>query len=77
MVHIKEPLLLIEKSNPCGGSGFPMYVITKSYVLLAISKHAIGCGKSLFFLLAALILCDVIEQHTYSATIETLLVCKH
>ena len=22
MVHIKEPLLLIGKSNPCGGSGF-------------------------------------------------------
>ena len=24
MVHIKEPLLLIGKSNPCGGSGFPL-----------------------------------------------------
>ena len=23
MVHIKEPLLLIIKSSPCGGSGFP------------------------------------------------------
>ena len=23
MVHIKEPLLLIGKSSPCGGSGFP------------------------------------------------------
>ena len=23
MVHIKEPLLLIDKSSPCGGSGFP------------------------------------------------------
>ena len=23
MVHIKEPLMLIEKSSPCGGSGFP------------------------------------------------------
>ena len=23
MVHIKEPLLLINKSNLCGGSGFP------------------------------------------------------
>ena len=22
MMHIKEPLLLIGKSNPCGGSGF-------------------------------------------------------
>ena len=24
MVHIKEPLLLIDKSSPCGGSGFPL-----------------------------------------------------
>ena len=24
MVHVKEPLLLIEKSSPCGGSGFPL-----------------------------------------------------
>ena len=24
MVHIKEPLLLIGMSNPCGGSGFPL-----------------------------------------------------
>ena len=24
MVHIKEPLLLTEKSSPCGGSGIPL-----------------------------------------------------
>ena len=24
MVHIKEPLLLIGKSSPCGSSGFPL-----------------------------------------------------
>ena len=24
MVHIKEPLLLVGKSSPCGGSGFPL-----------------------------------------------------
>ena len=24
MVHMKEPLLLIGKSSPCGGSGFPL-----------------------------------------------------
>ena len=24
MMHIKEPLLLIRKSSPCGGSGFPL-----------------------------------------------------
>ena len=26
MVHIKEPLLLIGKSSPCGGSGFPLII---------------------------------------------------
>ena len=26
MVHIKVPLLLIEKSSPCGGSGFPLAI---------------------------------------------------
>ena len=26
MVHIKEPLLLIEKGSPCDGSGFPRYL---------------------------------------------------
>ena len=26
IVHIKEPLLLIEKSSPCGGSRFPHYL---------------------------------------------------
>ena len=24
MMHIKEPLMLIGKSSPCGGSGFPL-----------------------------------------------------
>ena len=24
IVHVKEPLLLIGKSSPCGGSGFPL-----------------------------------------------------
>ena len=24
MMHIKEPLLLVGKSSPCGGSGFPL-----------------------------------------------------
>ena len=26
MVHIKEPLLLIGKSSPCGGSRFPLTI---------------------------------------------------
>ena len=33
MMHIKEPLLLIGKSSPCSGSGFPLslfYLTTHS-----------------------------------------------
>ena len=26
MMHIKEPLVLIGKSSPCGGSGFPLAI---------------------------------------------------
>ena len=33
MVHIKEPLLLIEKSSPCGGSGFPLSLSEWSYTI--------------------------------------------
>ena len=30
IVHIKEPLLLIGKSSPCGGTGFPLMSFTMS-----------------------------------------------
>ena len=32
-VHIKEPLLLIEKSSPCGGSGFPLSLSEWSFTI--------------------------------------------
>ena len=33
MVHIKEPLLLIEKSSPCDGSGFPLSLCEWSFTI--------------------------------------------
>ena len=33
MVHIKGPLLLIEKSSPCGGSGFPLSLSEWSFTI--------------------------------------------
>ena len=33
MVHIKEPLLLIGKSSPCGGSGFPLSLSEWSFTM--------------------------------------------
>ena len=33
MMHIKEPLLLIGKSSPCGGSGFPLSLSEWSFII--------------------------------------------
>ena len=33
MVHIKEPLLLIGKSSPCGGSGFHLSLSKWSFTI--------------------------------------------
>ena len=33
MMHIKEPLLLIGKSRPCGGSGFPLLLSEWSFTI--------------------------------------------
>ena len=33
MMHIKEPLLLIGKSSPCGGSGFPLSLSERSFAI--------------------------------------------
>ena len=33
MVHINEPLMLIEKSSPCGGSGFPLSLTEWSFTI--------------------------------------------
>ena len=33
MMHIKEPLLLIEKSSLCGGSGFPISMSEWSFTI--------------------------------------------
>ena len=34
MVHIKEPMLLIGKSSPCGGSGFPFSLSEWSFTII-------------------------------------------
>ena len=34
MMHIKEPLLLIEKSSLCGGSGFPLSLSEWSFTII-------------------------------------------
>ena len=33
MVHIKEPLLLMRKSSPCGSSGFPLLLCEWSFTI--------------------------------------------
>ena len=36
MVHIKEPLLLIDKNSLCGGSGFPFSLSEWSFTICVI-----------------------------------------
>ena len=45
MMHIKEPLLLIGKSSPCGGnSGFPLSLSERSFTIcLAPYNRKIEC----------------------------------
>ena len=44
MVHIKEPLLLIGKSSPCGGSGFPLSLSELSFTICPTPyKRKIKC----------------------------------
>ena len=44
MVHIKEPLLSIEKSSPCGGSGFPLSLSERSFTIcLTLYNRKIKC----------------------------------
>ena len=39
MVHIKEPLLLIEKNSPCGSSGFPLSLSEWSFNICLMPYH--------------------------------------
>ena len=39
MVHIKEPLLLIGKSSPCGGSGFPFSLSEWSFTIICPTPY--------------------------------------
>ena len=39
MMHIKEPLLLIGKSNPCGGSGFHLSLSEWSFTIVTPYNH--------------------------------------
>ena len=42
MVRINEPLLLIEKSSPCGSSGFPLSLCEWSFTICLMPyNHAL------------------------------------
>ena len=43
MVHIKEPLLLIDKSSLCGGSGFPFSLSEWSLAICVTPYNKIKC----------------------------------
>ena len=39
MVHIKEPLLLIDKSSLCGGSGFPLSLSSEWSLTICLTPY--------------------------------------
>ena len=62
MVHIKEPLLLIGKSSPCGGSGFPLSLFDWSlffffFFLLLLVCVFFCCVFGVFFLVCLFFCC--------------------
>ena len=43
IVHIKEPLLLIGKSSPCGGSGFALSLSDWSFTICPTPYNRVEC----------------------------------
>ena len=76
MVHIKEPLLLIEKSSPCGGSGFPLSLSECSFTICLmpynLSKMCWKEGHVLFndalntFYLRLYVIIHMVKDHSDS-----------
>ena len=64
MVHIKEPLLLIRKSSPCGGSGFPLSLYVWYFTICLMSYNrkknmfSVSLNKNISFLPSFLVLID-------------------
>ena len=62
IVYIKEPLQLIEKSSPYGGSGFPLLLFVWSYTICPtpynrkINVLSASLNKNISFLLFAVLL---------------------
>ena len=51
MMHIKEPLLLIGKSSPCGGSGFPLSLSEWSFTIYYFNLVLLGVWVFCVFVL--------------------------
>ena len=48
MVHIKDPLLLIDKSSLCGGSGFPLSLSEWSFTVCSLIRVAYVAAAGFF-----------------------------
>ena len=63
MMHIKEPLLLIRKSNLCGGSGFPLSLSEWSFTIYPTPYNCTFNEESSFF--CVLIYLDFVRGKYY------------
>ena len=49
MVHLKEPLPLIDKSSPCGGSGFPLSLSDWSFTICPTPYNVLSASLNTTF----------------------------
>ena len=74
MVHIKEPLLLIDKSSLCGGSGFPFSLSEWSLTICLTPYNCKSRVSAKNILLYTMHLRQIMEAR-YTLSLTTLQLC--
>ena len=62
VMHIKEPLLLIGKSSPCGSSGFPLSLSEWSFTICLMPSLSASLNKAFPSFLLVLYWFTIIEK---------------
>ena len=74
MMHIKEPLLLIGKSSPCGGSGFPISLSQWSFI---IYQYQIGIPSLFVYVGVLFFLWDLFGGEVFWGVLAGFGVCVY
>ena len=79
MVHIKERLLLIGKSSPCGGSGFPLSLSEWSFTICPtpynrkINVLSASLNKTFPTFLPVVFSCPILEKDNFIENLHIVL----